>query len=232
MHLEFALIKFITTCFNLSSHPFRTRWNFTFFLTWVVTEKSIFAAPASLKSDVAVMYRDNRKSTSQKRISSTSHLSVCTISHQRKKRNRDLQSGRGGQQYKLFQRTKKGLFALLNWLFKLKWYKDGSTDVHAKSFDLSLLHQLLSKTITVFKHRKANVISMKASEQQSSFHWIVQPNSCLIFRARKKITERQGRLEKEINWKTVKTYYGGLPYLIQKTESTRDSMLPKSFANT
>lgn len=73
---------------------------------------------------------------------------------------------------------------------------------------------------------------MKASEQQSSFHWVGKLSCSLIFRAMKKITVRQGKLEKEIEWKTINTYYGGLSHPGQKTESTRDSMLPTSFANT
>lgn len=102
--------------------------------------------PASLESDVAVMYTDDRKTTSQNRISPTSHLSVCTITISKAKR----ETGTCSQVWEdtrtnFVSELEKGLFALLNWLFKLKWYKDGSTGVHTKSSDLALLHHFLLK---------------------------------------------------------------------------------------
>lgn len=90
------------------------------------------------------------------------------------------------------------MFALINRSFKLKWYKDQSTDAHGKLYDLVLLHQFFRKTAAFFKRRNAKVIS-KISEQLSSFHQAVKLSCCLVFRAMKKITERQGRQEKEIN---------------------------------
>lgn len=62
--------------------------------------------------------------------------------------------------------TSSGVFGLINWLFKLKRYKDESADVHGKSYDLVLLHQLFSKTVAFFKHRNAKVISMKISDTE------------------------------------------------------------------
>lgn len=47
---------------------------------------------------------------------------------------------------KWHESTSSGVFALINGLFKLKQYKDKSADVHGKSYELVLLHQLLSKT--------------------------------------------------------------------------------------
>lgn len=60
------------------------------------------------------------------------------------------------------------MFAPINWLFKLKRYKDESADVCGKSYDLILLHQLFSKTAAYLRHKNAKVIS-KTSEQRS-FH--------------------------------------------------------------
>lgn len=229
VYLEFALIKFIPTCFNLLSQPVRLRWNFTLSLTWVVTEQSKFAVFASLESDVAVMYRDDKKPTSQKRISPL-YLAQSLSTRQRKKTGTYSQVGEDTKT-NFVSELEKGLFVLLNCLFKLKWCKDESTWC---TYQVSWPHFTtppFAKTTTFFKHRKAKVISMKASEQQNSFHWAVKLSCCLMFRAMQKITERQGRPENKINWKIIITYYGDLPYPVQKTESTRNSMLPKSFAN-
>lgn len=80
------------------------------------------------------------------------------------------------------------------------------------SHDLLLLLQLFNKTAAFLKHRNAKVISMKISEQQSSFHWAVEQSCCLIFTALKKNlwkAEETGQVN-ELKGIIINTSYGSL----------------------
>lgn len=59
----------------------------------MVTEQSTFAVPASLESDVTVMYRDDKRPTSQKRISPVD-LAQSLLPRQRKKQGPAVRQGR------------------------------------------------------------------------------------------------------------------------------------------
>lgn len=67
------------------------------YLTWVVIERNHFAVTASLEADLAVMQGDDRKPTHQKRFSprSTAHISGCTITITKAKKERGTHSQAG-----------------------------------------------------------------------------------------------------------------------------------------
>lgn len=104
-------------------------WNFTLSSSWAVTEQSKFVVPASLESEVAVVYRDDKKLTSQKRISPVGLASTVTTTKEKKETGTCSQAGedtrtKTGQlfcQQQTASELEKGLFTLLNWLSDLKW---------------------------------------------------------------------------------------------------------------